>query len=855
MRGNEIVSELELVPSAAVLVFEKDVVCKECSPAVTALIANFMSRGRPADTLVAAVNKLIQSPEARFISVHVTGNDQFDVVCYGTGDVPLIDGLKNTKRSKRIFEGLNISEISHGKTKLSFIQVQGYWAATLTPFLVEDVVRTYADPANRFSQNVTGKQHPALIKGDAGNLFLNLQKLPDLISVFVDESLATSWFAPGAITALDVKNDARSLTMNGFTADTSKAVPSLHSIVNQQGANPYRLKELISNRAIITQLLAVSDGEALRKALKEMGTTSRGDKDSIQVLAEKFNQPMAQLFKSLHGELALAYFESQRSGDSRKIFILQTKAPDVWKNFLSRLESELSEDSVFAESFSNYELHEVPLNKFVEKLFSPLVRGFESTYYTISGENIIFADDLGELKAFLRDIEEDETISRSTLHNKMLEATLLESTLSLYINVGKTFPLLQSQAKPKWKNVFRENASLIKAIDFASVQVSNLNSTIYTNLYLHERELSNQRTEQRIVVTLPNSLRSLHVVRSHVNRKEEVLVQDSVNNLSLVSSDGSVLWTVPLGEPVTSEISQIDFFKNGKLQYFFATKSKLHILDRNGETVDPFPVDLFAADIQYASVVDYDNSKNYRFLITERNGRVWILDKSGKSLDGWNPKVMDVSLMTPPRHQRLHGKDYFIIAQPDGHVFLFNRRGERERNFPVKVSGKINGEFFIEAANKASGTVINVVTNDGFLQRINLSGQLTAREPLLRSAITNRFYLLNDHRTKSYVIVQKDARNITVLDSEGRTLITNNLVNGNDCLVDYFDTGSGNYFALIKDTVQGMNYVYASSSEPISDIPYEAMLIKLGFANEAQPKIYYVIKGNQLVIEEIAPGL
>ena len=44
----------------------------------------------------------------------------------------------------------------------------------------------------------------------------------------------------------------------------------------------------------------------------------------------------------------------------------------------------------------------------------------------------------------------------------------------------------------------------------------------------------------------------------------------------------------------TGDVHQIDLYKNGKLQLLFNTQSKLHLIDRNGNNVEQFPIGLVA---------------------------------------------------------------------------------------------------------------------------------------------------------------------------------------------------------------------------------------------------------------------
>jgi hypothetical protein len=56
---------------------------------------------------------------------------------------------------------------------------------------------------------------------------------------------------------------------------------------------------------------------------------------------------------------------------------------------------------------------------------------------------------------------------------------------------------------------------------------------------------------------------------------------EGIRTISLLDLDGRIL----------SEIFQLDYYRNGKLQYLFNTENKLWVIDRNGNPVEKFPIE------------------------------------------------------------------------------------------------------------------------------------------------------------------------------------------------------------------------------------------------------------------------
>src|SRR5690606_12557041 len=231
----------------------------------------------------------------------------------------------------------------------------------------------------------------------------------------------------------------------------------------------------------------------------------------------------------------------------------------------------------------------------------------------------------------------------------------------------------------------------------------------------------------RFVTVFDSRITSMTVVDSHVDKSREVLVQDSLRNLSLLSGEGKVLWKLALDGQIQGEVHQIDYYNNGKLQYLFCTPGKLHLIDRLGKYVERYPVEISEKNAEFVSVVDYNHNKQYRFLIGSRDGNLWIFDKNGVNLEGWQPRRVEGPLLTGPDHHRLLGRDYMVAIRKDGNIYVMNRRGELLPNFPLDLKTRLAGEYFIDVGKNQSETTFTVVSEDGSKIKFNLQGKVVSR--------------------------------------------------------------------------------------------------------------------------------
>ena len=86
------------------------------------------------------------------------------------------------------------------------------------------------------------------------------------------------------------------------------------------------------------------------------------------------------------------------------------------------------------------------------------------------------------------------------------------------------------------------------------------------------------------------------------------------------------------------KLIQLTFYKNNKYQCIFNTNSNLHIIDRNGNYVENYPIKLPVKTKIGHSLFDYNNKKKYRIIVVGDDNMIYNFDKFGKKVVGWKYK-------------------------------------------------------------------------------------------------------------------------------------------------------------------------------------------------------------------------
>lgn len=845
-------SAWDLVPQETVLVYESGS-CQECvsqirkSP-ISSLIKKAALLNAGHDSITVLQDLATSFSEPTLISLHVTKRDEFDFTYYVKASPSFIgkvhaaqDALLKIKGSKgrqREFNNIAINEIEIGKSVFSWISIGDIWVGSFSPVLIEDVIRTYQG-SQTFKTTLGSVYHLHSVKNDGGNLFINLSSLAKWFSLFVKGDGARMITDFGRAALLDTKVAGDQIVLNGFSANADSKT-FLAAFSDQQPV-PFSLRQIISNRTVMVTSYGFTNAARFFARLDQ--NAGKSGRDSLAIIFNEANVKADQLLQSYSGELAVCWLEGNRETLVPLVILQDNNGIEKWTDMFQKVTETKVTDSLFVDNYSNYKIFGLPNYRFPEKLFSPMVSGFESSYYVRIGDAICIAEDIEELKSFLRDIDQENTWGKSVAQNRFFETTLLEANISLFINTPRVWNLLESSLQPKWKTFLNENRNAISSLGMGAIQFSHLNDNFYTNVSwaLRETKIAEPAPRERFMTVFDAGILSMTVVNSHVDRSKEILIQDSAKNLSLLSADGKIHWKLPLNDRILGQIQQVDFLRNGKLQYFFCTPGMMHVVDRLGHYVKPFPLQIEEKNIEHVSLLDYDNSRNYRFLIASREGNLWIYDKSGTNLEGWQPQRVEGRLMTPPRHHRLLGKDYMFAIRADGKVYLMNRRGELLPNFPLDLDARLAGDYYITRGRTAAETTITVVARDGWRITFNLQGKVLSREVLVKTSLDGKFSLCAERDGKSYLIVRQEAAHFTVFDDKLNEVIKSDYIGNDKATVNYTLFGNGRNYITVVDESQELGYVYDKSGKLLTPVPVESSKLEVQPLENGRTRIFSAV--------------
>jgi hypothetical protein len=389
-----------------------------------------------------------------------------------------------------------------------------------------------------------------------------------------------------------------------------------------------------------------------------------------------------------------------------------------------KLSEYLQQNRLSTYDYQGKEVGVVEPDALFEKAFPPFVRDFEFTHYAALDNAFVFSGDQGFLERIIRDVNSGNTFDKSAIYlnarPELAEASslllLAEKNKSAKITSGLIPPALLSYSEVK------NGSDLVFAFQVvADRSFSHLNTFVKSKKNLEKKMGVSPRFTVQLSAPLATNPQ---FVKDHRNDTQEIVVQDTENNLYLISTDGKILWKKKLEGRVQGRIEQIDLYKNGRLQLAFTTSNQFLVLDRNGKEVAPFDMKFSGPILNPLAVFDYEGNRNYRFVVTQGKD-VRMYNGKGQIVSGFKYAEAESAVLDRPRHFRVGTRDYLVFKLEDGSLKILNRVGDTR----VKVNEQIdfsendiysyNDKFIV---TDKTGTLFSVDTQGKIAKtRFNLS--------------------------------------------------------------------------------------------------------------------------------------
>lgn len=722
------------------------------------------------------------------LSVHMTGKEKYDYIYFvGFNTEYENEQAKKIMRellrdkakvSERIYAGVKIYDvIPIKKEKLrnfSYAIADGVFILSFSSILVEDAIRQLKADNSVATTDGFAKVRNTAGKNVEGNLYINYKTFPKFISIFLDDGyrkFIRSFNNFANWSELDINLKDNILLLNGFTY-SNDSVNNYLNIFLGQAAQRISLVSVLPANTSTFIALGIDDFTEFSNDYKKYLELS-GELNNYQNEIENINNNTGTdiekiMYSFMEKEIALAYTDINILDiHQNEYVILGTKSKSLAEEgMLEILTGYAEKNNISPESLkeiynvdeeTSYIIYKMPFKKVIYKLFGNLFSDVETNYFTFIDNYLVFSNSVKSLSTFIHQNVLQKTLSIDINYNQFSDYLSSKSNFYFYSNLALSPALFSSFLNKDLKTVLDSNRTTFQKFQALGIQFSSDKEMVYNNIFLKYNPVYKEPPHtvwESHLDTLAGIKPKL--VINHYTKEKEIFIQDLNNNCYLINSAGRIIWKIKMEERILSDIYQIDYFENKKLQILFSTKNAIHLIDRNGNYVKRYPVRLRSPATNGIALFDYEKNRDYRIFVACEDKHVYAYNKEGNILDGWEFGKSESNIYTKVQHFRIKDKDYIVFSD-SLKTYMLDRRGNTRVQPGQDFVKSRNNIFYLESFREKEKTRIVTTDTTGKVIFIYFDGKVDTLQ--IRNFSPNHFFDYKDvdgDGNKDFIFVDKN---------------------------------------------------------------------------------------------------
>lgn len=646
--------------------------------------------------------------------------------------------FKNFTDKSRKYSGFELHHLKNEKERKDYYYTfaKGLFIFSTSHILVEDALLQISNKNSLLDDKAFEKLQKIASANDDMNIYINGNNFPKLLALMSNSKYRQfikelSDFTTRA--GIDVSIQEDKILMNGFLFSNTDDFYYTNILLNQEPVQN-TIEEIIPDNANFWATLALSNEEAYldnyKRYLEQTGDIRAYRDFATHFKTQSGQSPENLIYPIIDKEIGLVISGENILGEkANRYAILKTKsrsetAKRLTDFILSYNKTQNTEQKSYQYKIDenlSYNIQTFPFPKFANMMWGGLFYETETNYFTLIDNYIVFGASQKSLERYIDFIIRRKTLIHSDFYKEQKRYRVdNKSSFSAYL-VLQEGKILKEYADERLNVNLEEKKEDLAKFSTIGLQIKAIKEMLYLNAYVSYNPVKDAAPETVWQSRIDNPMRMKPtMVKNFKTGEQELILQDTQNILYLISNGGRILWKLPLEEPILGRIYQVDAYKNGKLQYLFNTKSKLYLIDKNGNKVDRFPVSFRSPATNSIAVFDYDKSRNYRIFIASENKQTYLYDIKGNLVEGWNA-AKNEHLVTDEIHHIVNNSKDYIIYNDGYRNYILSRRGDirvlPQQNFKkakgskLSIAEQTNKQPFQVIATDTIGTIYKTFLN------------------------------------------------------------------------------------------------------------------------------------------------
>lgn len=701
--------------------------------------------------------------------------------------IRILDNHHSISYSERKYEGKSILNISGSNEKNYSVCISnGLLLFSSSPLLVEDAIRQLTLANSLLDNPHFAKMYKGTGKNKQANLFIDLQKSGKLFSLIANNSIAESARKnknTGNWVELDINIKEETILLNGFTHRVDTAINFIKTISSFEPVK-ITIPEILPSSTSGYLAYGISSPkeyyQEYLKYLREIGKlpTYRAN---LRNMNAKYGINFDEVFLNmLDDQLALANKFNPSTNSNHEYIIFKCKSGIEARNELEALTEKIKplSNGQLKYSYSpdndiKFTIYRVPIYPLFGRLMGDLFKDFEDNYIVIIENYLVVSSTYNGASQFLYDYMLKRTLSINPIYREFTNNLSTKSYLLVYNNNASNINYFEKYFSQETRASLEKNKAVFEKAQTTGLQISEVSDLPYFNIFMqhHDDYRGKPRTVWESLLDTSVSMKPKFVV-NHYTKQNDIAIQDDGNNLYLINQAGRILWKVSLNEKINSEIFQVDYYKNGKFQMLFSTTSSIHLIDRNGNYVERYPIKLRSESTAGLAVFDYESNRNYRIFIPCKNKKVYVYSIEGSIISGWNFKGTDHAVSQSINHFRISEKDYIIFGD-EASTYILDRKGAQRVSVEKPFTKSKNNSYYPYDTGNLENSCFITTNTKGTICKIYTSGKIEQKN--VGDFSEDHFFDFKDVNAdgKSDFIFLSDNK-LSVFDNNGEEIFSSN---------------------------------------------------------------------------------
>lgn len=589
-------------------------------------------------------------------------------------------------------------------------------------------------------------------------------------------------------------------SFTGFQSDESviKSFGVLKDANLFEGQSPRKLEDLsmIPNTSSFLLHIPFDNTAKLEESLQQYFSKNKELNILRNTVKAAFKLNFSDIYQNLEGEILLTGFDEGDETFNGKALILRNKLLfDILKKTSVEVSKEKNANVVSVE-YGGYTIKSLGIREFPTMLFGEYFAGFEECYFTEYKNYLIITNSLSAMQSYLLAISKGDVWSNSA-KNQALAKKAKASNLTLISETNRALLGFKKSLVNAWANKFAENESQLNRITLSIFEVlqGKTELRLFKNISLVESSKKYSNKWIKLASIQIDSSSKPFYFTNPSTKKQETFVQGTDNQIHYVKA-GKKVWSYQLSGRIVGEIKNVKILPNNQQQLLMASANKVYILSKNtqGFEVKTIPNNTGLA-IHDFIIFDAENDKKQNLTLFSSNSASFKIDKTSLTLSVHFKPKNGAPHILPITTVIIKGVEYAILLDKKGKLTLQDASGNVANGFPITLNRTFNDPALLEGSNERIH--IKVLSENGELFSVNLSGKIVEKKQLLRPNFESKFFLCADQRNTDWVIMRSDGKDVTVIDKSEREMFTIKEETFGVKRLKYYNLGvGGKYFAL-----------------------------------------------------------